>query len=204
VRAAVARTKPQRGLVADFDGRDGRERAWVARVGGAPDECAAWLVVAGSTGRAAAPIAGTDPVTSSAFGFPSLHGAAPIDDAPGLEILVDVGAGASTTFLAVFTASGGELRKVDASGRGAPADDLFAYGGSVGRLSAVDCSGGLVVVSRADAGARNYRVVRRYYAPAGPEWRALPARTERGVAAPRSLGRRWPEFESSPFLSCET
>jgi hypothetical protein len=197
-----ARRRPGR-LVAQLDDRPGRERAWIA-VGPSPrEDCRAWLLVEGSFGRAGVPIAGTDAFARASLGLPVLSGTASIDGHPGAEILVDVTAGASTTFVAVFSLVGGDVVKVDVVGTGAPPDDLFSFGGSVGHVHAVDCAGrARVVVSRAQAGARRYAVARRYFAAEGPVWRAQPDRNERGAAWPRQLGRRWPEFSSSPFLSC--
>jgi hypothetical protein len=192
-------------VVADFDGRAGVERAWIGEAPHQRRDCRRWLVVEGSSGRTGAPISGTDPFTSSTLGLPSVSGTAGIDDLPGAEILVDVTAGASTTLMAVFAFRDGDVIKVRASGPGAPQAGLFPYGGSVGRLYAVDCAGpARVVVSEARAGVRRYTVRRRVLEARGAVWRSLPGRTQRGTARPRQLSQRWPEFRSSPFLSCAT
>jgi hypothetical protein len=166
-------------------------------------DCRAWLVVAGSFGRRVLPIAGTDDFASGALGLPALAGGARIDSRAGAEIVVDVTAGASTTFAAVFTLLPETLVKIDVRGRGAPAPDLFAHGGSVAHVHAVDCAGPAMVMStEAQASARRYTVIRRFFSAEGPVWRALPGRTERGTAAPRRLASLWPEFGAFPFSGC--
>jgi hypothetical protein len=192
-------------ISADLDGRGGSELAWITVTRTAHDDCRAWLVVEGSAGRIAAPIAGTDPFALASLGLPALNGAVTIDRQPGTEILVDVTAGASTTFVGVFAVHRESVVRIAVVGRGAPPGNLFPYGGSVGHLDAVDCAGeGSVVATRAQAGARRYLVSRHYFAATGSVWRARPALTKRARARFAELESRWPEFGSSPFLSCGT
>lgn len=191
-------------VVADLDGRPGLERAWIAVAPSSGNDCSAWLVVQASFGRAGAPIAGVDDTAFSPLGLPVLSGAVSIDDNPGAEIVVDVTAGASTTMVGVFALSERDVVRVDVVGPGAPPDDLFAHGGSVGHVHAVDCAGqSTVVVSQANAAARRYVVERRYFLTDGPVWRAQPERAERATASARQLMARWPEFRASPFLTCQ-
>jgi hypothetical protein len=202
--AAGAGHRRQGRLQADLDGRPGRERAFVTLTRSGGVDCRAWLVAEGSFGRTVVPVAGTDPFAFESLGLPALAGAARIDDTGGAEIMVDVTTGASTTFAAVFTVQRDTVVKVDARGPGAPSGDLFAYGGSVAHLDAVDCAGpATVVISRARADALRYSITRHYFSAEGPVWRALPRRAERGKAVPRRLAARWPEFGSFPFSSCE-
>lgn len=190
-------------LIADLDGRPGSERAWIALTPGERVDCSAWLVVDGAFGRKVVPLAATDDFASEALGLPALAGGARIDSRAGAEIVVDVAAGASTTFAAVFSFFEDTVVKVDVRGRGAPPDDLFPYGGSVAHVNAVDCAGpATVMTTQAQASARRYSVTRRLFSADGPVWRALPQRTERGSATPRRLAAVWPEFGSFPFSSC--
>jgi hypothetical protein len=202
-RVAAGAGRPKEGrLEADLDGRPGTERAWIALTPGGVD-CRAWLVAEGSFGRTVVPIAGTDHFAFESLGLPALAGAARIDDTGGAEIVVDVTAGASTTFAAVFTLERDTAVKVDARGAGAPPGDLFAHGGSAAHVDAVDCTGpATVVISQARADALRYSVTRYYFAAEGPVWRALPRHTESGETEPRLLATRWPEFQSWPFSSC--
>ena len=204
-RVAAGGGRRERGrLRADLDGRPGAEQAWLTLTRRGGVDCRTWLVAEGNFGSTVVPIAGTEPFAFESLGLPALARAASIDDTRGAEIVVDVTAGASTTFAAVFTLQRDTFVKVDARGPGAPSGDLFAYGGSVAHLDAVDCAGSsTVVISRARADALRYSVTRHYFSAEGPVWRALPTRAEKGEAVPRKLAARWPEFGSFPFSSCE-
>jgi hypothetical protein len=203
-RVAAGGGRRRRGrLVADLDGRPGSERAWIASIPSERVDCSAWLVVEAALGRRVVPIAGTDDFASGALGLPALAGGARIDSRGGAEIVVDVTAGASTTFAAVFSLLRDSVVMVDLRGPGAPPNDLFAHGGSAAHVHAVDCAGpATVITTEAQANARRYSIIRRFFSAEGPVWRALPGRTERGTAAPRRLAAQWPEFGSFPFSSC--
>jgi len=143
---------------------------------------------------------------------PRLNSLAQIDGRPGLEILVDEIAGASTQFVGAFTFMDGALERLEPV---EPAEDLwsgasdgvFPYGGSVGHVEAVDCvADGEIVVSVALPGETPskvergiYTVTRRFFRVEGAE--LLATKTEEKEVR-FDFGKTYPEFGSSPFGSC--
>jgi len=92
------------------------------------------------------------------LGVPRLATLAQIDGRPGADIVIDLVAGASSRFAAVFTVGSGTLERLTLSA-GGPYGDLFPYGGSVGHVESSDCSGaGGVVISEARPAGDRYRV----------------------------------------------
>ena len=141
---------------------------------------------------------GMDPT----LGLPALRELRQVDGAGGADVVVDLIAGASTVFAGVYSMATGELARVTIQGSEPPAQDLFAFGGGVAQLSAVDCAGeGSILISTAVPRGARYLVTRNYYtATAG-------ALTSRGEAATRKvafekLPARFSEFAGPPFGSC--
>jgi hypothetical protein len=96
-------------------------------------------------------------------GFPRLGSLVRVDEVPGAEIVVDVLAGASTSFTAMFGFGTGGLSRYTIEGRDAYAD-MFPSGGSVGHLEATDCMGAArVVVSLAVPNGDGYRLRRTFF-----------------------------------------
>ncbi len=135
---------------------------------------------------------------------PSLHGLREIDGEPGLEIVVNEAAGASTQFVGVYRVGEEAIEQLRFPKGTA---GLFAFGGSVGHLEAVDCSGRAnVVVSSAvpapGEGALEenlYRVGRIFinYEGSRPE-----VESKEIQRVPIEDLDRFPEYANSPFGSC--
>jgi hypothetical protein len=142
-----------------------------------------------------------DSVISFELGLPRLNSFAAIDSEPGVEIVVDLAQGASTSFVGIITLASGRLRMVRSSGLSGAHDNLFAYGGSVGHLDAADCRRGLVMLSSAVAQASGYRVTRRFLDPHRTGWPLRPSLTQRNTIRPQQIGR-FEEFSAAPFASC--
>jgi hypothetical protein len=189
--------KPGR-LRGDVDGDGARDELFVSVAPGARRGCRAFLAADTGERTLAAPI--PDDFASFDLGLPALRALAAINDLVGAEIVVDVGAGASTQFAAVFTVVDGRLLQVVP--RGAGNGQLFAYGGSVGHVAAVDCDAhGKVVISTAVPRGDRYQVRRRFATASGTVWRADREATERIRASFAGL-RNYHEFVRSPFGSC--
>ena len=144
---------------------------------------------------------------------PSILGLTDIDGRAGDEIVVLIETGASTQFAGVFTLTTEGLEPITPVGRGpgpfaaeSAGSDLFAFGGSVGHLEAVDCApAGTIVMSAATpvgASAVSYRVERRYFQPEGTKLILDRSATESMVVEDLGVDR-FPEFRGSPFLSCD-
>jgi hypothetical protein len=142
------------------------------------------------------------------MGFPRLIGLPLIDDRPGAEIVIGVGAGASTQFAAVFTSLEGQLVPVLREGAPNLEASLLAFGGSVGHQDAFDCAPeageGAVVVSsaEADAGGARFSYVRRFFLPQGDAVYAEDeSLREEGTIRFNRFGSLH-EFPNAPFGSC--
>jgi hypothetical protein len=138
---------------------------------------------------------------SSDFGLPmpTLNSLRDVDGEPGLEVVVNMGAGASTQFVGIAALAEGAFSQVTSAAAG-EAGGLFGVGGSVGHLEAVDCApDGRVVASFAAPAGDRYRVERRFLVFSGTEL------VEDAVEVSRvPLGQinDFPEYASSPFGSC--
>ena len=131
-----------------------------------------------------------------------------VDRFPGKEFGIVLEQGASTTFAGLFTMRAGEIQRMNVSGPGAPEDDLFGYGGSVGIQVASDCArnrpDGQVINSVAllNNSGSHYKVKRRWFrATAGELVRTNEETDKRRVRANR-LHEALYEFRNSPFGSC--
>lgn len=187
-------------LTGDVSGDGVDDRIHVAVDDGADIGCRAFLVVAHDDELAAVAldVDGMDP----SLGLPALRELRQVDGAGGADVVVDLIAGASTVFAGVYSMASGELARVTIQGSEPPAQDLFAYGGGVAQLSAVDCAGeGSILISTAVPRGARYLVTRnRYTATAG----ALSSQGEAstGKVAFEELPTRFPEFAGPPFGSC--
>ena len=196
---------------ADIDGDGASDEVHLALDPAGQTGCAAFVVV-DTGGGAVAASAVWEIGSQGGLPAPRLNGFVDIDGRPGNEILVDEAAGASTQFVGAFMYLEGSLERITvggAIGGGAPAggEDLFAYGGSVGHLSAVDCtSDDRVVISTATPGAARsdaeegiYDVERRFFVFEGAQLQRTDTESEQ---VPIDQLNRYPEYRSSPFLSC--
>lgn len=193
---------------ADVDGDGDLDTVALASDPAGPAGCS-WFVVADiGDSVVAEPVWEVGP--ESGLPQPQLRGLLDIDGQPGSEILVDEAAGASTQFVGAFVFVEGDLERVTAEGGIAEGtgsfDDLFPFGGSVGHIEAVDCVGEQVVVSTATPSSDQdemaegiYEVERRFYEFDGATLERID--TER-VDAPVDQLDRFPEFGTSPFVSC--
>ena len=194
----VARS-PGRGLPGDIDGdgRSDRVSLFVDRT--AEPGCRALVVVRDREGIEAAAL--DDGLISFELGLPRVSSLADIDSEEGLEVVVDVAAGASTAFVGVFSMASGRLASVRLPRLPNIPTGLFAHGGSVSHLDAVDCRRELVMISSAEAEGRGYAVTRRFLEPRPGRWRLKGSLTERSSIRPQQIAR-FEEFSAAPFSSC--
>jgi hypothetical protein len=170
--------------------------------------CQAFVVVDSEGGLRSTPIELSQ--IPFEMGFPRLIGLPLIDDRAGAEIVVGVGAGASTQFAAVFTAVEGQIVPVLREDAPNLENSLLAFGGSVGHQDAFDCAPevgpGVVVVSAAepDAGGARFSYVRRFFVFETP---AVVAEDESLREKGTIRFNRFDtlhEFPNAPFGSCPT
>lgn len=160
--------------------------------------CQAFVVAESASARLAAPLESW----RSDLGLtePTLNSLHEIDGDAGLEVVVNMGAGASTQFVGIVTADDGVLRQVHTDAPGPVGEGLFGFGGSVGHLEAVDCApAGGVVSSFAVPAGKQYRVERRFLVFEGTELVEESVEVER--IPPEELDR-FPEYRASPFGGC--
>lgn len=131
-----------------------------------------------------------------------------VDRFPGKEFGIVLQQGASTTFAGLFTMRAARIQRMNVSGPGAPEDDLFGYGGSVGIQVASDCArnrpDGQVINSVAvlnDAGT-HYKVKRRWFRSTAGDLVRTNEETDRERVRAQRLHERLYEFRNSPFGSC--
>lgn len=163
------------------------------------DACGAFLIVETSDGE----ILSTPVFQEGIPGVSRLSGLATIDERPGAEIVVHMVAGASTEFVAVFSAAGGALERMMIEGDD-PYGDLFPSGGSVGHLEASNCSpgseGGSILVSGATPQGDGYRVVRRSYSSRDGVFFET-VKDVQTIDDPQDI-EMFQEFFGSPFGGC--
>ena len=196
-------------VTGDVDGDGTLDSVFLATDGTGPPGCAAFVVAELAAGATiAAPAWEIGP--EGGLPQPRLHSMVDLNGVPGVEVLVDEAAGASTQFVGAYVYSGGDLVKVDVSGTGATDEgsgDLFPYGGSVGHLEAADCApDGRLVVSTAtpssngaDAAEGIYVVQRRFFVF---DDAALDLDETVRTKLPIDDLTRLPEFGAGPFGSC--
>jgi hypothetical protein len=181
---------------ADVDGDGAPEPVAVYFDPAGTPGCQAFLVAAG--GAIAGPLETWRP--DLGLPAPSLVSLREIDGRPGTEVVVRMGAGASTEFVAIVTVEDGVFRQVSTEVPREVAGGLFGVGGSVGHLEAVDCApGGGVVASFAAPDGDRYRVERRFLEFEGTVLVEADVRVER--VALEEIDR-FPEYGASPFGSC--
>jgi hypothetical protein len=200
--------RSQEFLNADLDGDDNQDSIYVVNDPEGERGCRAFLVVDGPKNIYSAQI---DPSGEPrSMQIPTLNSLREIDGQSGTEVVINVEAGASTQFVKVFTLSTGLLKPLELDGKGpgpfaGEIGDLFAYGGSVGHLEAVDCTGdGRVVMSVAlpkGSSSDSYEVERRFFSFRGTELVLDPDLNEKHTVKGLKIDD-FPEFASSPFGSC--
>jgi hypothetical protein len=193
--ASLRAGDPQRG---DVDGDGAAETVSVYYDPQGQLGCQAFVAVESGDGVVAGPLE----TWRGEFGLPmpTLNKLVDVDGEEGDEVVVNMGAGASTQFVGIVVADGAVLRQVTTDVPGQAVPGLLGFGGSVGHLEAVDCApDGAVVASIATPAGDAYRVVRTFYRFAGAEL----IRDERQVerVAIEQIDR-FPEYASSPFGSC--
>ena len=132
-----------------------------------------------------------------------------VDLVPGKEFAVVLSQGASTVFAGLFTIRADVIRRIRADGPGAPPDDLFGYGGSIGFQVASDCARhrppGQIINSTAvyKSDINRYRVKRRWFATEGvsTHFERTPVPTDKRDVRPSHLSDFY-EFRNNPFGSC--
>lgn len=193
----------------DVDGDVAPEDVYIASDPGDAIGCQAFIVVAIDATFHSVPIWEAGP--QSGLPQPSIHGFVDIDGEPGVEILVNEAAGASTQFVGAFVFADGSLSRItvpEGAGASFPEfGDLFPFGGSVGHLDAVDCADdGTIVVSAAVPGRSQedlengiYTVARTFFRLDGAELRKEDTTREQ---VPVGDLEQYPEFAAGPFGSC--
>ena len=198
VSVAEISRPPGRSVSGDVDGDGRSERVYLVVDRSGEPGCRALVVVRDREGIDAAAL--DYGVVSFELGLPRLNSLVDIDS-EGLEIVVDIAAGASTAFVGVFSMASGRLESVRLPRLPNVPSGLFAHGGSVGHLDAVDCRRDLVMISSAVAEGRGYVVTRRYLEPRPGRWRLRRSLTERSSVRPHQIAR-FEEFSAAPFSSC--
>jgi hypothetical protein len=141
--------------------------------------------------------------TDMDLGLPALEGIKQVDGDGGSDVIVNLAAGASTLFASVFVFADSGLEQIQIEGSQPPVENLFAHGGGVSSLSAVDCGeDGAVVVSTAMAEGRRYRVERHTYEFEDEVLVLDSSRDETRRRSLQSIPRSFPEFSGPPFSSC--
>ncbi len=184
-----------------MDGDGTNEEVWVAiDPDAASVPCSAFVVVRSQDGNFRSTALAFEEFSGP--GFPRLHGLIDMNVLPGYEIVVDVAAGASTQFIAMYAVSGNLVVQILPTGSKQPTAGLFGYGGSVGHIDAIDCIEGHIVVSTAvpSGDGAEYLVKRKDFQPQGlvlvPGGKAQKDRVDLEELD------TYPEFASSPLGSC--
>lgn len=190
-------------LTGDVTGDGDDDDVHVAIDAAGETRCRAFLVVEEGDGLAtiSVDVEGVD----LSLGLPVLKELRQIDGTAGAEVVIDLVAGASTIFAGVYTYAEGELVRMTIEGSKTPTEHLFAYGGGVGQLSAVDCAGeGTVVISSAAAHGARYKVTHRsYQVSEGALVLSDTVKVPEKIAI-ELLPSTFPEFAGPPFASCPT
>lgn len=188
-------------LTGDIDGDGSDDVVYIVEDPGAEPGCRFLLVV--ETGRGptlSVPVDTGD--VSPIGGLPALRSLAHIDERPGAEIVVDVLAGASTTFAAIYSAGGEELERMTLP-EGAPYGDLFPYGGSVGHMESSACGkeGGTVTIGSLVPQGDRYLVAETVYRSEDGRFEETEVVSDT-IANLDDLGGRFGSFAASPFGNC--
>ena len=189
-------------LRGDVDGDGEGDRVAIVVDRSAEEErCRAFIVVMSRFGSFPEPI--EQGGMSIDVGFPTLVSLVNIDGVPGLDVVMNMVAGASTQFAGVYTAAEGRPERLTFD-QPTEFGNLFPTGGSVGHMEATDCVGpGAIVISVATPKGAGYKVTRTAYVVV--DGKLTPQ--EEGVSTERIPADgfdRFPEFQASPFGSCPT
>ena len=188
-------------LRGDVTGDDRRDEVFLAVDEGGEPGCRALLFVVDRGEKSAVSLDVEE--TGLGLGLPAITGLRQIDGLGGAEIVVDMVAGASTLFAGVFAFANGSLQQVRIDQSQPPTENLFAYGGGVGQLSAADCAAdGTILISTAVPEGRRYRVERHTYTFDGLVIAHDPSKDETLRRRLRMIPRSFPEFAGPPFSSC--
>lgn len=187
-------------LSGDLDGDREADVVYIVSDPGAEPGCRSILVVETHRGVMLSHPLDTGDVEPIG-GLPAVSSLAAIDERPGAEIVVDVLAGASTTFAAVYSAGGDRLERMSLP-EGSPYGDLFPYGGSVGHMESSACGddGTVVVGSVVPQGAR-YLVTETIYRPRDGKFAAEEVVTET-IDNLEGLEGRFGSFAEGVFGNC--
>lgn len=199
VKAAEISRPPGPSSSGDVDGDGHSDSVYVVVDRAGEPGCSALVVVSSRASLEAAAL--DDGVVSFELGLPRLSSLVNIDSEEGLEVVVDIAVGASTAFVGVFSMASGRLERVRSTRLPNIPAGLFAHGGSVGHLDAVDCRRKLVMISSAVSQGRGYEVTRRFLEPGGDRWRLRGSLTTRSSIRPQHIAR-FEEFSAAPFSSC--
>ena len=196
-------------LSGDVDGDGDDDDIYIATDPDGVAGCRSFLVV--DAGRTVYTTAVDPSGAPRSLSIPTLNSLADLDGESGTEIIVNVEMGASTQFVGAFGSAEGRLVRFEMNDKGpgpfaGEQGDLFAYGGSVGHLEAVDCAEeGHVVVSVAlpkGSSANAYEVERRFFSVEDAELFLDKSLTEKHTVQGLKIDD-FPEFASSPFGSCD-
>ena len=200
-------SRGQQTLSGDVDGDGAEDEVWLSTDERAPGRCGHFIMIE-TADRIYWAATDTSDVSSS-LEVPTLNSLADIDADGDVEIVVNLDAGASTQFVGVFALTRAGLERMTVDGRrpgpfGAEMEGLFAYGGSVGHLEAVDCVDGHVVLSAAipSGSPGTYEVERRFFSPAETVIVIVGELTEKHIVRDLKIDD-FPEFAGSPFQSCD-
>lgn len=182
----------------DVDGDGERDTVHVHYDPEGPVGCEGFVVVETASGGI---LSGALETWRGEFGLPmpTLNLLAEIDGEPGDEVVVNTGGGASTQFVGILVEDGGQLRQVTTTVPGQTLDGMFAFGGSVGHMEAVDCAKDGIRISVALPQDDDYRVHRMLFHFSGTELIHDGTKVER---VPPERVTRFPEYAASPFGSC--
>ena len=196
-------------LRGDIDGDGAEDEVWLASDPSVADPCSDFLAVETADRIYWAVTNRSD--TPSSLETPTLNSLSEIDEEVGKEIVVNLEAGASTQFVGVFKLTRAGLERMVGDGEGlgpfgTEIEGLFAYGGSVGHLEAVDCTqDGLVVMSvglPVGAAADAYKIERRFFTSSYTAFVLEEELTEKHIVQGLKVDD-FPEFAASPFGSCD-
>lgn len=183
----------------DVNGDGVVDAVWIHFDSVGPQGCQAFVVAESTASLLSGPLETWRP--DLGLPMPTASGLYEIDGEPGLEVVVNMGVGASTQFVGVVTFDNGSLTQIEVQeGEGTLADGLFGFGGSVGHLDAIDCSEtGTVVASSATPAGRQYRVRRTFLTFEGSDLVESEVEIER---IPLEEIDAFPEYAASPFGNC--
>lgn len=184
----------------DVDGDGAQDDVFLVRDPAAEAGCRLLLVA--DAGELVYVVPAGDEGVESSLQMPRINSLVHVDGRDGLEILVDLEAGASTQFLAMYTVTDGTLQRVRIEGAG-PVGDLLPYGGSVGHVEGTDCGSrpGTVVVGLATPAGRMYEFRTTTYEMEGASLREVPEEEPPRILHPSELGDV-AQFSTSPFGTC--